>query len=101
MQLGVTEYFIGYSQVVKAVVDAAGDSRRVGIRLSPYAKQFNDCREPDVDSMIALTSHLLEQLDKLNLAYVHIVTSRAEGRFLKFQGLKTAAVGCHPLLKIQ
>ena len=64
---------------MEAVVKEVGDSGRVGLRLSPFSRIYNDCKEPDVDSTLALNTHLLEQLNKFNLAYVHIVTARADG----------------------
>lgn len=65
-------------QVVEAVVKEVG-SGKVGLRLSPYSTEFNDCSEPDVDSTISLNVHLLEKLNSYSLAYVHIVTARADG----------------------
>ena len=57
-------------------------AERVGLRLSPYSWEFLNAREPDVESTIKLNVHLLEQLNKHGLLYVHIVASRAEGRQL-------------------
>lgn len=77
---GITSSVAG-SQVTEAVAKAIG-SEKVGVRLSPYSWEFNDCKEPDVDSTIALNVHLLKELNKLNLAYVHIVSARAEGKHI-------------------
>lgn len=52
---------------------------KVGIRLSPYNWDFQDCHEPDVESTVELNVHLLKEINKLNIAYVHIVSSRAAG----------------------
>lgn len=64
---------------MEAVVKEVGSSGKVGLRLSPYSTEFNDCSEPDVNSTISLNVHLLEKLNAYNLAYVHIVTARADG----------------------
>lgn len=61
-------------EVVKAVVDAVG-RERVGIRLSPYST-FQGMRMPDPVSQF---SALLQSLDALNVAYVHLVESRISG----------------------
>ena len=68
----------GPLQTVKAVVEAVGNSDRVGIRLSPYS-DFNDAYEESTEDTIALNVYLLEQLNKFNLAYAHIVSARAAG----------------------
>lgn len=70
-------------QVVDGVVAAVGESGRVGIRLSPFAWDFNDCREPDVAATVQLNVHLIKELNKRNLAYLHIVTARTEGDHFK------------------
>lgn len=67
-----------FLQTLEAVAKAVGGDR-VGLRLSPYNWEFNDCREPDAESTIALNTYLLKELNKLGLAYVHIVTARAAG----------------------
>ena len=61
-------------EVTEAVVAAVG-ADRVGIRLSPFIT-FNDV----ADSMPYGTNvYLLEQLNKLGLAYVHMVEPRIDG----------------------
>ena len=65
-------------QTMEALANEVGGDR-LGIRLSPYNWSFNECCEPDAESTIALNVHLLKELNKLNLAYVHIVTARAAG----------------------
>ena len=59
------------------VREIGGD--RVGIRLSPYNWDFQNCHEPDVESTVELNVYLLKQINKFNIAYVHIVSSRAAG----------------------
>ena len=61
-------------QVAKAVADAVG-ADRLGIRLSPYSA-FLSASDSDP---VALYTHLCTELDKLGLAYVHIVTARVAG----------------------
>lgn len=56
-------------EVAKAVIDAIGKDK-VGIRLSPFGV-FNDM--PIYDAMEADYVYLAEQLNALNLVYVHIV----------------------------
>jgi N-ethylmaleimide reductase len=58
-------------EVVDAVTAVWG-AGRVGIRLSPWSK-FNDMNESDP---AALFRHLLRQLSRRKLAYVHIVEPR-------------------------
>ena len=67
-----------FLQTIAAVVKEVG-GERVGIRISPYNWDFNECYEPDAESTIKLNVHLLKELNKFNLAYVHIVTARAAG----------------------
>ena len=67
-------------QTLEAVVKEVGSGSKVGLRLSPYSWEFNDCYELEgVDATIALNVHLLKELNKFNLAYVHIVTARVAG----------------------
>lgn len=66
-------------ETVEAVVREVG-SGKVGLRLSPYSWEFNECYELDgVDATIALNVYLLKELNKFNLAYVHIVSARIAG----------------------
>lgn len=62
-------------EVVQAAIDAIGRSK-VGIRLSPYGV-FNDM--PLYDEMEADYSYLAQQLDVLNVVYVHLVDHSAMG----------------------
>lgn len=48
---------------------------RVGVRLSPYGT-FNDMHDSDP---IALFSHVLAELDRRGIAYVHVIEPRATG----------------------
>ncbi|MDP9126735.1 MAG: alkene reductase [Pseudomonadota bacterium] len=48
---------------------------RVGVRLSPYGT-FNDMSDSDP---ISLYTHLLRELDKRQIAYVHMIEPRATG----------------------
>lgn len=58
-------------EVVEAVVEAIG-AERVGIRLSPF-NEFLDC----IDTHPYSTNiYLLEQLNKYNLAFIHMVEPR-------------------------
>lgn len=65
-------------QTIEAIVKEVG-GEKVGLRLSPYSWDFGQCYEPDAESTIKLNVHLLKELNKFNLAYVHIVTARAAG----------------------
>ncbi len=48
---------------------------RVGVRLSPYGT-FNDMSDSDP---VALFGHVLNQLDRRGIAYVHVIEPRATG----------------------
>ncbi len=61
-------------EVTKAVVDAIG-ADRTGIRLSPYGIA-NDSGEADP---MPLYSHVIGELDKFGLAYLHLIEPRASG----------------------
>lgn len=60
--------------VTKAVVDAIG-ADRTGIRLSPYSP-FQGMRMADP---VPQFSHVVAELKKLGLAYLHVVESRVSG----------------------
>ena len=83
-------------QVVAAVTAAIG-SGKVGVRLSPYAWKFNSCHDPDVASTVASTTCLLKQLNKFKLAYVHILSARADGMLVP--GSRLASTISASLLK--
>jgi len=63
--------------VTQAVADAIG-SQRVGVRISPTS-QYNDMRDSD---SIALFTHYARQLNKLDLAYLHVLEAVTEGHIL-------------------
>ncbi len=60
-------------EVAQAVVGVWG-ADRVGIRLSPFGS-FNDMRDRDP---VALYRHVIEEMSKLGLAYVHLIEPRQD-----------------------
>lgn len=62
-------------EVVEAITDAI-DHHKVGIRLSPYGV-FNDM--PLYDEMEADYTYLAQELDSLDVVYVHLVDHSAMG----------------------
>lgn len=58
-------------EVLKAVIEVWGNER-VGIRFSPYGT-FNDMSDSDP---LRLFSYVIEQLNSLHLAYLHLVEPR-------------------------
>jgi NADPH2 dehydrogenase len=63
-------------EVTKAVIDAVGDSKKVGMRLSPWATgQGMRMKDP-----VPQFSHIVSELKKLNIAYLHLIESRVAGR---------------------
>ena len=61
-------------EVTRAVVDAIG-AKRTGIRLSPYGRA-NDSGE---DDPMPLYTYVVRELNKLGLAYLHLIEPRASG----------------------
>ncbi|KAF1817468.1 putative N-ethylmaleimide reductase [Eremomyces bilateralis CBS 781.70] len=61
-------------QAVQAVIDAIG-ADRTAIRLSPWSS-FNSMR---MDEPVPQFSDIIQKLDKLGLAYLHLVESRISG----------------------
>ena len=61
--------------VTKAVIEAVGDSKRVGMRLSPWT----NFKGMDVEDPVPQFLHIIRELKKLNLAYLHLVESRSSG----------------------
>ncbi|MFG1396320.1 alkene reductase [Roseixanthobacter pseudopolyaromaticivorans] len=61
-------------EVARAVADAVG-AERTGIRLSPYGIA-NDSGEPEP---MPLYTHLIGELAKVGLAYLHLIEPRASG----------------------
>ena len=59
-------------EVLNNIIPVWG-SGRVGIRLSPFGA-FNDMQDSDP---VALFSHLIDKLNPLNLAYLHLIEPRA------------------------
>ncbi|KAH0840797.1 Chanoclavine-I aldehyde reductase [Fonsecaea pedrosoi] len=62
-------------RVAKELIAAVGDSKRVAIRLSPWT-DFDGQRMADP---VPQFSHLISELKKLDLAYLHLVESRYAG----------------------
>lgn len=61
--------------VTKAVIEAVGDSKKVGMRLSPWSNfQGMGMKDP-----VPQFSHIVSELKKLDLAYLHLVESRLSG----------------------
>ena len=85
-------------EVARAVVAAVGDPKRVGIRLSPYGRA-NDSGEAEP---MPLYSHVVDELNKLGLAYLHLIEPRASGagqREVDHQDVPSAAKLFRPLWK--
>ncbi|KAK5125600.1 hypothetical protein LTR85_011874 [Meristemomyces frigidus] len=62
-------------EVTQAVIQAVGDSKKVGMRLSPWSPfQGMGMKEP-----IPQFSHIVSEMKKLKLAYLHLVESRVSG----------------------
>ncbi|MBT4016469.1 MAG: alkene reductase [Alphaproteobacteria bacterium] len=60
---------------ITEAIAAVWRANRVGIRLSPYGIA-NDSGE---DNPMPLYTHLIKELDKLGLAYLHLIEPRASG----------------------
>ncbi|OTA37690.1 hypothetical protein BTJ68_02534 [Hortaea werneckii EXF-2000] len=61
--------------VTKAVIEAVGDSKKVGMRLSPWSNfQGMGMKDP-----VPQFSQIVSELKKLDLAYLHLVESRLSG----------------------
>jgi len=61
-------------EVTKAIVAAIGDSKKVGMRLSPFGT-FQGMKDQDP---IATFSYIVQELQKLDLAYLHLIESRED-----------------------
>jgi N-ethylmaleimide reductase len=61
-------------EVMAAVVEVCG-SDRVGLRLSPSGK-FNSMSD---SNPMALFTHIVQQLEPLDLAYLHLIEPRVQG----------------------
>ena len=64
-------------EVAEAVTGVWGGGGRVGIRLSPITPQVG---EIGIDSTVMATySHLVEQLDRFGLVYMHVIEGVTQG----------------------
>ena len=62
-------------EVTKAVINAVGDSKKVGMRLSPWGKfQGMGMQDP-----IPQFNYVIQQLKSLDIAYLHLIESRISG----------------------
>jgi len=62
-------------EVTKAIIEAVGDSKKVGIRLSPWT----DFQGMKMKDPIPQFLYIITELKKLDLAYLHLVESRVSG----------------------
>lgn len=62
-------------EVTKAVIQAVGDSNKVGMRLSPWSKG----QGMGMDDPIPQFLYITEKLKELDLAYLHVVEGRVSG----------------------
>ena len=62
-------------EVTRAVTQATGDSKKVGIRLSPWT----DFQGMKMEDPIPQFLYLIQELKKFDLAYLHLVESRVSG----------------------
>lgn len=76
-------------EVTQAVVDVWG-AGRVGIRLSPISRQLGDT--PLDSNVMATYGHLIEQLNKFGLAYLHFVEGSPGGERTNPQGVNLDAL---------
>jgi N-ethylmaleimide reductase len=82
-------------EATEAAIEVWGASR-VGVRLSPYGVA-NDSGEPDP---MPLYSHVVKSLDKLGLAYLHLIEPRSSGAGradVNWQNVPSAMVLFRPL----
>lgn len=61
-------------EVTQAIIRAVGDSRKVAVRLSPWSEFAADS-----SAVVAQFGHVITELKKLDLAYLHLVESRVGG----------------------
>ncbi|EXJ77742.1 NADPH2 dehydrogenase [Capronia epimyces CBS 606.96] len=61
-------------QVTQAVIAAVGDSKKVAVRLSPWTETDGGSESADV--IVPQFLHIISELKKLDLAYLHLVESR-------------------------
>ncbi|CZT16351.1 related to NADH:flavin oxidoreductase/12-oxophytodienoate reductase [Ramularia collo-cygni] len=62
-------------EVAKACIEAAGDSKKIGFRLSPYG-QFQGM---GMEDPLPQFTYIVNELKKLDLAYLHLIESRESG----------------------
>ena len=62
-------------EVMKAVIAAVGDSKKVGMRLSPWSTY----QGMKMDEPIPQFLHVVQELKALDIAYIHLVESRISG----------------------
>ena len=62
-------------EVTKAIIAAVGDSKKVGMRLSPWGKFQGMGMEDPVPQF----EYVIKELKKLDLAYLHLIESRKSG----------------------
>lgn len=62
-------------EVTKAVINAVGDSKKVAIRLSPWT----DFEGKKMEDPLPQFLHVVEELKKLDLAYLHLLEPRLTG----------------------
>jgi N-ethylmaleimide reductase len=82
-------------EVTQAAIEVWG-ADRVGVRLSPYGIA-NDSGEPDPMSLYA---HVVEALDRVDLAYLHLIEPRSSGAGraeVNWQNVPSAMVLFRPL----
>lgn len=58
-------------EILEAMIEAVGDSTKVGVKLSPESS-FNDIRE---DDPLKLYEYIIGKLNEMNLAYLYIGTA--------------------------
>jgi NADPH2 dehydrogenase len=64
-------------EVAKAIIKNIG-AERTAIRLSPYS-EFQGMRMPTEELIQGQFTHLIGELKKLNLSYLHLTTPRVQG----------------------
>jgi N-ethylmaleimide reductase len=82
-------------EIMQAAIDVYG-ANRVGVRLSPYGIA-NDSGEPDP---MPLYTYVVKALDKLGLAYLHLIEPRSSGAGraeVNWQNVPSAMVLFRPL----
>jgi NADPH2 dehydrogenase len=62
-------------EITKAIIEAVGDSKKVAVRLSPWAFDQMESSGDPVPQFL----HIISELKKLDLAYLHLVESRVSG----------------------